>query len=178
MIFSSSSKDKVREYKTLLGKNITIIDDGKDLPEVNGTMDEVIVHKSIDAGKGMLVEDTILIIDGIEVVTIRWNQEDKMKNAKTAQWVVSLAYNDGEKIFVYRGIINGTIVSPVGTGFGFDPYFLPENSELTLAQLDQRGKKEAYSARKLAVIKLQDKKPVIVSAIADIPTWIGDYQKD
>jgi len=177
MTLSTSNQNKIKEFKRMLGNEITIIE-GADIKEVNGTMDEVIIHKAIDAGEDMLVEDTILIIDGKEVVDIRWNQADKLKNAKKAQWVVSLGYNSGSFIYVYRGIINGIIVEPLGEGFGFDPYFLPDGSDITLAQLEAEGNKDKFSARSMALFYLKHKNYSFIRDIKNTPAWTGTYQND
>ena len=178
MTLLSSSKNKIKEFKhlvELLLFNLKVAL-GKDLPEIEGSMDEVILYKSLDAGKGYLVEDTILIIDGQEVVDIRWNQEDKLKENQKAQWAVSIGYNDGVSIKVFRGIIEGIIVNPIGVGYGFDPYFLPNNSELSLAQLDERGLKDDFSSRKLALEKVKGNNYLFERKISSIPKWEGEYQ--
>jgi len=97
MKISTSNQNKINEIKRIF-PNIEVVK-GADLKEVLGTMDEVILYKSLDAGKDFVVEDTILTIDGQEVVDIRWNQKDKLKNTKKVSWIVSLGYNDGEKIY-------------------------------------------------------------------------------
>lgn len=173
----SSNKNKIAEFKSILGNLIEIVP-GKDLKEIQGTMDEVIIYKSLDAGVDFVVEDTILIIDGVEVVDIKWNQEDKLKNCKKASWVTSLGYNDGENIFIYRGIINGIIVEPKVDGFGFDPYFLPDGSDLTLSELDKENKKDLFSARKIALSQLLNKIEIIKKSIKEIPLFTGKYQNE
>lgn len=177
MILQTSNKDKIREFKRIFGNELEI-QNGYDIKEVMGSMDEVILYKSLDAGKNIIVEDTILTIDGKEVVDIRWNQEDKLKNAKKAQWIVSLAYNDGNTISVYRGIVNGIIVEPSINGFGFDPYFLPDGSDITLSQLDKEGKKDLFSARVKALLNLKNDKAEFRKEIKDIPIWNGQYQNE
>lgn len=174
MKLSSSNQNKITEFKRIIPE-LEIIQ-GKDLKEVNGTHQEVILYKALDAGKDMIVEDTILMIDGVEVVDIRWNQEDKLKNAKDVKWIVNIGYNDGKTIYISSGVITGTIVSPRGTGFGFDPYVQPDNSSKTLAELEIEGKKDHFSARVIALQNFKNKVFVSSTDINTIKPWTGKYQ--
>jgi len=177
MILKTSNKSKMAEFKRILGDKL-VIEPGIDLPEVDGNKDEVIIYKSLEAGKNIIVEDTILLLDGKEVVDIKWNQEDKLKNTKVATWITSIGYNDGEQIHVYRGIINGIVVEPKVPGFAFDPYFLPDGSDLTLSELDKVGRKEEFSARKIALINLVKNRSEFSIDISKIKPWTGKYQNE
>jgi len=174
MTFTTSNKQKIKEITRVL-PDVNIVS-GADLPEVDGTWIEVITHKAIDAGKGFVVEDTILEIDGVEVVDIKWNQEDKLKNTQKVVWRVSLGYNDGENIKVWTGITNGIIVEPNTDGYGFDPYILPDGFDITVAQLDKENRKDEISPRKKALLNLKNRKPEFTVAITEVPTWTGKYQ--
>jgi len=174
MTFTTSNKQKIKEIRRLF-PNVNIIN-GKDLPEVDGTWLEVITHKAIDAGTGFVVEDTILEIDGVEVVDIRWNQEDKLKNTQKVVWRVSFGYNDGEKIKIWTGITNGIIVEPNIKGYSFDPYILPDGFDITVAQLDKENRKDEVSPRKKALLNLKNKKPEFILPIIEVPQWNGKYQ--
>ena len=174
MTFTTSNKQKIKEIKRIL-PNVNIID-GIDLPEVAGTFQEVIIYKALDAGKGFVVEDTILEVDGKEIVDIKWNQEDKLKKCKNVCWRVSLGYNDGETIKVWTGITNGIIVEPTIDGYGFDPYILPDGYEITVAQLDKENRKDEVSPRKKALINFKNRKPDFEIVIKNIPKWTGNYQ--
>ena len=70
VILISSSQGKIKEFKEFVPH--LEIQTGKDLPEVLGTMDEVIIYKSLLAGKDYLVEDTIVSIDNEEIVDIKF----------------------------------------------------------------------------------------------------------
>lgn len=180
-IFSTSNENKIKEFKSILGDKLTI-QKGKDLKEVDGTADEVILYKSLESGRGFVVEDTILEVDGKEVVDIRYCIDKYSKEDVNASWIVSLGYNNGTEIITYRGIIKGKLVSDKSIpsdSFGFDSYFIPlrnNKNNLTLYELNKLGLKENYSARKIALFNLlnnsYDSKRLIVS----IPKWIGKYQ--
>lgn len=175
VVLSSSNLNKINEFKRII-PNIQIVQ-GKDIKEIYGNMDDVIIYKSLDMGKNFIVEDTILKIDGKEVVDIRWNQEDKLKNTKKCEWIVSLGYNDGTNIYIFRGIVNGIIVKPnINGGFGFDPYFLPDGCDITLAELENEGNKDKFSARVKALKKFIKFKPDKIIRIDQIKPWKGKYQ--
>ena len=54
----TSNPKKLKEYNDF-GLDITA-EVGKDLPEVDGSIDDVIIYKSLDAGINKIVEDTVL----------------------------------------------------------------------------------------------------------------------
>lgn len=170
----TSNPKKLKEYNDF-GLNVKA-ETGKDLPEVDSNIDDVIVYKSLDAGINKIVEDTVLIVDGEEIVDIRWKIKEMNQDA-SATWVVSLGVNDGEKIKVYRGFIDGKLVKKDDiTGFGFDEYFVPNGTDMTLGELDRIGRKPEFSARKIAVENLLDNNICFDVDIDKIDTWKGDYQ--
>ena len=122
----------------------------------------------------MLVKDTVLDIEGQEVgVQVRWLLHHLPEMAgKKARWSVFLAYRAEKTVYIYRGVVQGTIVTPKGNkGFGFDPVFLPDDSPKTLAE----AKPDEVNARAMAVEALMagdlfDSRPVI-------ETWDGPWQK-
>lgn len=77
---------------------------------------------------------------------------------RTARFVCALAVAtpDAETIF-HKGTCEGSIATaPKGdNGFGYDPIFIPRNSEKTLAEFTPVEKSE-ISHRKNAIIKLDD----------------------
>lgn len=173
----TSNPNKLAEFKGF-GLDLEAFD-GADLREVQGTIDEVILHKAKDAGAGLVVEDTILEINGEEVVDIRWRIAQLSDKVGTpANWIVSLGYNTGTHIRVYRGVIPGILISGVASvnSFGFDPFFVPAGQDRTLEVLAQLGLKGNYSARKRAVEAMLTDKPVLVMALSDIADWGGAYQ--
>jgi len=170
----TSNPKKLKEYNDFgLSLKAKV---GKDLPEVDSNIDDVITYKSLDAGINTIVEDTVLVVDGKEIVDIRWRIKEMNENAP-ATWIVSLGVNDGVKIKVYRGYINGMLVKKDDiTGFGFDEYFVPYGTDLTLGELDRIGQKPEYSARKMAVENLLEDNLYFDVNINDIKEWKGNYQ--
>jgi inosine/xanthosine triphosphate pyrophosphatase family protein len=169
-IFTTSNKFKSQEFKKYLPS--VKIKKGKDLDEVMGTKEDVIIYKSLDAGEGYLVEDTILIVNGEEIVDIRW-KADELEEGDKATWVVSLGYNDGENISVYRGSING-FISGSRQGEGFGSKFYPEGQDKPMDYIENNI--HYYSARKIAIENFKNKRPLYVVKISDIPPWSGKYQ--
>jgi XTP/dITP diphosphohydrolase len=74
---------------------------------------------------------------------------------RTARFRTVVAFIDGQGEYTFEGEVRGTITTePRGTnGFGYDPVFLPEMSDLTFAELDAK-RKNAISHRGQAVWKL------------------------
>jgi inosine/xanthosine triphosphate pyrophosphatase family protein len=174
----TSNPNKIAEFKAMLGDKLIIVQ-GADLKEVKGTMDEVIIHKAIDAGRGFIVEDTILEVDGQEIVDIKYHIENFKEKSVDAKWIVSLGYNNGKEVFIYRGFTDGKIV-PIknlpSDSFGFDSYFVPRNSSLSLYELAKFGIKDDYSARKKALENFVSKKTEKRVKISEIQTWTKEYQ--
>jgi len=185
MIFTTSNEHKIKEIKRIFPE-IKIVK-GRDLKEVKGSSEEVATYKSLEAGKGFVVEDTILEIKKDkkfeELVEIKWLINDLPKYiGKKARWIVTLAHNDGEFITLYRGIIEGTIGNPYKVngeikGYGFDPYFYITFSQ-SLAKLDEQGRKDDFSARKKALLGMKKNKKYKKIKISDIPKWNGKYQNE
>lgn len=187
MKITTSNKNKIKEIKAFMPE-IEIVS-GEDIKEVQGTIEEVIVYKAISAGKDFIVEDTILKINGEEVVDIRW-KVDELKEGDIVEWITSLGYNDGEKIHVYEGKIEGYITTGKNLeGFAFDPYFIPKElynlkedddnfllNNKTLTELTELGLKHLYSARINALTQLKEKNIKNTFNINEIPVWTGSYQ--
>lgn len=172
----TSNKNKLAEYRGFGLTNLGI-HEGVDLPEVDGTPDEVVIHKAIAAGEGNIVEDTILVVDGKPVVDIRW-QLDALNSwlGKSARWEVRLGLLMNDEVRIFHGAVEGRLVRPSGEGFGFDPFFEVEGVSKTLAELSAAGLKVDYSARRIAVDNLVSGKHLVLLRRGEIPEWTGRYQ--
>lgn len=178
----TSNENKLAEYNSFSNEGKISILKGLDLPEVESPDPLVVIlHKSKMAGAGTIVEDTSLVVDGADFGTnIRWLLDDLDRYIGTpAKWIVKLAVNHDNNIYVYDGIINGTIVEKsVVPGFGFDPVFKPENSNLPLSDLSANGNKDDFSARKIAFTHLMNNNVSHVVKTEDIKDWVGAWQDD
>jgi XTP/dITP diphosphohydrolase len=77
---------------------------------------------------------------------------------RTARFVCVAAFvRPGEEPHIERGVIKGHIAAdPYGeNGFGYDPVFVPENHEITFAEMDP-GDKHAVSHRGRALAKMRE----------------------
>lgn len=174
---NTSNPGKLAEFKLLFtkyGHNIT--NTSIDLAEVDADALTVIVHKASSvngANGGVIVEDTSLDIEGEDVgVNIRWllSNLDKYEGKK-ASWKVLLAFRHGDNIYISQGLVTGQIVKQSGTsGFGFDPYFMPDNATKTLAEY----KPDSVNARALAVEAMINQK--FEAVLPAIENWNGGWQ--
>lgn len=176
-IIYTSNENKIKEYERF-GLNIKA-EKGKDLPEVNGTPEEVIIYKALEMPDNGIAEDTSLDVEGLDVgVNVRFLMDsllesDELEN-RPAVWRVLLGLHKGDNIYVYEGITMGKLTKKRGEGFGFDPIFLPDGTNETLAELGDC--KDHFSARKKAILNLLEDKYILCKPIEDIKKWEGEYQ--
>ncbi|MDK9789758.1 non-canonical purine NTP pyrophosphatase [Vibrio sp. D431a] len=178
----TSNTNKLQEFNRF-GLNVQA-QSGKDLPEVLGTPEEVITYKAMAAGENLLVEDTILIIDGKEVVDIkgRLAELDRFEEIVDAQWLVSIAVIEDGILKTCQASIKGYLVKPskpFSDAFGFDGHFHPNGANgASLHELELNGDKDLYSARKDCVVNFLGKKGNYKERkVSEIPPWTGEYQK-
>lgn len=178
----TSNKNKLAEFNRL-GLAIQI-ESGFDLKEVDSSAIDVAMYKALEAGENLLVEDTVLIVNGEEIVDIR-SKIDQMDNfiiGSDASWQVLLSVQQGDYIYVSIGIVKGVIRKPKEfseKAFGFDPYFYPTNNnpkDLSLYQMELNGIKDDNSARKKAIDSFLKKDFFAVFKVKDIVKWKGLYQ--
>lgn len=173
----TSNENKLKEYMQYLpGLKMR---KGSDLPEVDADDLTVALYKAKDNGPMTISEDTSLDVDGHDVgVNIRWLLDNlSSMEGSGATWKVLLGKNDGKVISVYEGVIEGTIVSPRGEGFGFDPYFEVKGLNKTLGELKVSSVDEKlYSARAKAALNLKKDSSILSKPINELPEWTGSYQ--
>lgn len=196
IILASSSKSKLNEMKRILS-HIETLENAKDLKEVDGNIDEIIIHKAkdariennIDDDSIVIVEDTIIrdLDNNIDITDIKWDQETKLSEGMNVEWITSLALNDGDNIYIFRGKITGIItMEREKFGYAFDPYFIPieknghsiNKENKTLAELERDGIKDLSSARALALENFSKFYMEKAISINEILPWEGKYQNE
>lgn len=182
LIFATNNQNKVDEVRAVLGKKFNILPLKEagidiDIPEPHDTLEENASEKSKTifnlTGKNCFSEDTGLEVQALHgepgVKSARYagenrsfdaNIEKLLNNLKEAdnkaarfRTVISLIL-DGKEYY-FEGICSGRIIAEKkgNNGFGYDPVFIPDESELTFAEMNMEEKNK-YSHRKKAMEKL------------------------
>lgn len=177
----TSNEFKLKEFQRF-GIDNLLIEKGRDLKEVEADAYTVALYKAIEAGVGRIIEDTSLEVEGEDIgVNIRWLLDHlDAYSGKKAIWKVLLGFNDGHSISLFKGVTEGIILKRFDElkGFGFDSLFVPNGSDLTLYELEEKGQKDEFSARKRAVLSFLRDERVLSKTISDIPVWQGQYQHE
>jgi len=171
--FVTSNKNKFREFKRILGKDLKI-----ELRQVKLALDEiqaikvreVVKHKAKEAFKKLkkpvIVEDTGLYFDewnGLPGALAKWfdraigyrNLCSLLRKNRKATAETVIGFFDGKNYREFKGRVRGRISKkPQGTtNFGWDIIFIPEGYKETFAAMGE--KKHEISMRKIAVEKLK-----------------------
>ncbi len=182
LIFATNNNHKLEEVKKLVSNNIVIkklsdINFSGDIPETGTTLEENTLQKShfiYDRYKvNCFADDTGLEIEALDgrpgVYSARYagNENNSKANMKKVllemegkenrkarfRTVISLII-DGEEYF-FEGIVNGNIATKETgeDGFGYDPIFIPENYNISFAEMPL-SEKNKISHRAIATKKL------------------------
>lgn len=171
---NTSNQGKFEEFKRLFGEYGYELEATQiDIREVDADAITVIAHKASQVESRVIVEDTSLDVEGADVgINVRWLLDHLPEYVgRRATWGVLLAYWEEDTVFIYQGEVTGTIVNPRGSfGFGFDPVFLPDGSQETLAE----SKPNKYNARAKAVKALVEDDLFMEHDL--IHDWDGPWQ--
>lgn len=182
LIFATNNQHKADEIRSVLNGPIELVTLKEagidiDIPEPYDTLEENARTKSTTifemTGTNCFSEDTGLEVDAlggepgvksaryagegrsfeanIDKLLAKLEQvEDRRARFRT---VISLLINGKETLF--EGVCEGRIIRKRrgNNGFGYDPVFVPEGSDLSFAEMDMAGKNR-YSHRKKATEKL------------------------
>lgn len=169
LVFASNNKNKIKEIQNMLPSNIQILslkDIGctEEIPETADTIEGNAILKADYVtqkyGYDCFADDTGLEVEALNgapgVYSARYagpacNADDNMNKLlnelkvtdnKNAQFKTVIALNLNKKQYLFEGIVQGEItLEKIGTeGFGYDPIFKPENSNLTFAQISMEEK--------------------------------------
>lgn len=177
----SSNAYKISEYQRLLASEDVTVEEGEDLREILGTAMEVIVHKAIDSGENVLVEDTTLIVNGVEEVEIKWNR-DKLKTGDEVTWVISIGIVRNGRVEIYRSETDLIVDRSFGEdGVAFEPFLVPVKNNPTKTSYTLLSKmidKDIIDPRAMAVKKFLAGETERVVNLDTISPWTGAYQND
>jgi len=182
IIFATNNDHKIREIKSMLPAEISIsslsdINYLNDIPEPFNTLEENAMAKAQTiyklTGMPTFSDDTGLEIECLNglpgVMSARFageakNMDDNIEkvlrlmenetNRKARfRTIIALIIDDRE--YFFEGIVRGTIIrEKLGqSGFGYDPVFIPEGSNLTFAEMTA-SEKNRISHRAEALSKL------------------------
>jgi XTP/dITP diphosphohydrolase len=183
LIFATNNSNKAKEIASMLSSNIEVkslsdLNISIDIPEPHDSFKENAQEKSRTifniTGKACFGEDTGLEVDALmgapgvktarfagEHATALENMQLLLKKLESevnrkAQFrtIISLILENGNEYF-FEGICEGKIAThPFGEqGFGYDPVFIPDGSEVPFAAMSMEEKNK-FSHRKKAMAKL------------------------
>ncbi|KAJ5150529.1 Ham1-like protein, partial [Penicillium coprophilum] len=170
--FITGNQNKLREVRDILGQVIEVDNQEVDIPEIQGTIEEIAKEKAKRAAEAIngpaLTEDTALefhALKGLPGPYIKYFMENvgheglnKMLDGfedRTGEAVCTFAFcrGPGEEPIIFQGRTEGTIVRPRGPPkFGWDAIF--EYNGKTYAEMDKEEKNKV-SHRGKALVKLQ-----------------------
>lgn len=169
LIFATGNPHKIKEAQEIAGKGITLISSvetgiTEEIPEYGDTLNEnalikaEYVHKRCH--KPCFADDTGLEVEALDgkpgVKSARYASEecdssknmDKLLNElegkenRKARFRTVIALIIDNKVNYFEGILDGTIANEASgkEGFGYDPLFIPEGYNKTLAELTSEEK--------------------------------------
>ena len=167
LLFVSSNIHKFKEVKAILDSfDISIQFFKLNLEEIqSNSIKEIALKKAQNAfskcKKPLIIEDDGLYIDSLDgfpgpyssyVHKTIGNQGilDLLKKNRNAKFISNITYCDKKNLESFEGKLDGTISkSEKGTGWGYDPIFIPKNTKKTFAELiDKNNLSHRYKALK------------------------------
>ena len=167
LLFVSSNIHKFQESKVILESfGIPIQFFKLNLEEIqSNSIKEIALKKAQNAfskcKKPLIIEDDGLYIDSLDgfpgpyssyVHKTIGNQGilDLLKKNRDAKFISNITYCDKNNLESFEGKLDGCISkSEKGTGWGYDPIFIPKNTKKTFAELiDKNNLSHRYKALK------------------------------
>jgi non-canonical purine NTP pyrophosphatase (RdgB/HAM1 family) len=156
-LVTSNPNKKIEVEEILVGVEITT--KALEIPEIQSmNLKEIVLAKARSAyavvGSPVLVEDVSFELEcfkGFPGPFVKWWKQvvgyelalevAKLENKYGAVARCGAAYCNGDDVRYVEGIVKGRLTSKRGeSGFGFDPYFVPEGHEKTFAQMSLEAK--------------------------------------
>ena len=170
--FITTNLNKLLEVRSIIGPLVTLESRSADIPEIQGTISEIALHKALTASKiingPVLTEDTALeftalnglpgpyiksFLDSIGHVGL--NNLLVAYEDKSATAVCTFCYCEGPgaEPVLFQGKTEGRIVQARGPGtFGWDPVFEFEGE--TYAEMSKERKVSFYFLKLLGVVPI------------------------
>jgi len=184
IVFASHNKHKIEEIKKILGEKYLVkgLDDIGCFEEIPETGSELFENAEIKANWvkekysfDCFADDTGLEVEALDgapgVYSARYAGENASyqdnclklleemngKENRKAKFKTVICLKLNNETYFFEGIINGQILTEQRGegGFGYDPVFLPDNYDLTLAEMTAE-QKNSISHRALATKKLSE----------------------
>lgn len=181
LIFATNNENKVKEIRSAINSDIQIITLKEagieiEIEEPFNTLEENAHEKAkvinSISGKDCFSEDTGLFVNSLNgepgVKSARYSGDNPtnkkniekligaliVEEDRTAYFKTIICYLKDKEAFYFEGICEGKIIrTEVGKeGFGYDPVFIPDGSDLTFAQMSLEEKNK-FSHRKKALLK-------------------------
>lgn len=184
LVFASNNAHKLGEIQQLLGdrfaiKSLRDLGCTEDIPENEATLEgnalakARFVHEKY--GCDCFADDTGLLVDSLDgapgVYSARYAgpecnavkniekllKELEGKSHRKAAFKTVIVLIQGEEVYFFEGIVKGSIASFCrgNDGFGYDPVFIPDGSDLSFAEMSL-NEKNKISHRARAVRALVD----------------------
>ena len=184
LVFATNNQHKLSEVSAMLGNRIVLrslkdIECFEDIPETSETLEGNALQKArfvrTFSGADCFADDTGLEVRALDnapgVYSARYAGEGHDSEAnmrkllaemegvedRFARFRTVIALLLDGKEYLFEGVVNGTIIRERrgGSGFGYDPVFVPEGYDKTFAELGDEVKNR-ISHRAAAVRKLVD----------------------
>jgi inosine triphosphate pyrophosphatase len=175
LTFVTGNKDKLRETSQILGDSVDLKSQKVDLPELQGSVEEIAIKKAEAAAKivggPVITEDTCLCFNALKGLPGPYIKHflealgpeglvkllDGWPNDKSGYALCTFAYcaGPGQPVSLFQGRTDGTIVPPQGPlTFGWDPIFMPNGFTETFSQMSKEQKHSiSHRGRSLAKLK-------------------------
>ncbi len=182
IVFATNNKHKLSEIREIMGSKYEVLslNDINCYEEIEETSETIEGNALLKAhfisekyGYDCFADDTGLEVEALNgapgVYSARYagNNHDSVANMnkllselngienRKSRFLTVIALVINGKTITFEGIINGSIIdNPKGNnGFGYDPIFIPENSDKTFAQMTSE-EKNIISHRAIATKKL------------------------
>jgi len=166
---NSSNLGKLEEYRRFLGDVESI---QMDLPEPDADALTIIRYKASQFND-VIVDDVVLDVEGADLGTqIRYRLPELDSHiGRSARFTCLIGVRRENRVFIFRGEQTGTIVSPRGHSFGFNPYFQPDGTTKTFGEEIP----ENSNPRFRALQALKKNEPWRIEEI--LLEWSGSFQK-